>query len=177
MAFPTYTAVDVSNATGRPIEAYPAWTAQALQQAMLLFKLSTCLKVWPTDPDKAQLAEYAVLFMADHNVIIQPYQTTIQGPFQSEGIGSYNYSLRQAMINIQAGKPTGVMWFDEAVNRLGECGIDGDGGVTGGGIGVFENDVRFWEDSDGKKHVLSPKDYNPVDFPLGFGSLTGVDPR
>lgn len=165
MSFPTFTISDVATATGRDVTSYPQWTNQALAQAMLMFRLGTCLTTWPTDQLEADTAKNAILFMADQLVILQPYQELLGGPFQSETIASYTYSLKVANIllgRIQAGSPTGNFWFDSAVALLGVCDSANSlvGGVAGGSINVFEDDGCFFVDSTGQKFLLGPKDFN-----------------
>lgn len=161
MAFPTYTIADLSTFSGRPEPSYPSpyTESTALVQALLLFKMATCLTDWPTDPDQAQLAKFAVLELADQFVLSQPYTLINNSPFQSESIGSYSYSKAQKAI--KAGTPLGLGWFDLAVGQLGVCELGGltGGGISSGSIGVFEDDATFGVktgDTSGKRYVLGP---------------------
>lgn len=180
MAFPTYTVTDLSQVTGRPTASYTAFAAEAITQSFLLFKLATCLTDWPTDPDQAALARYAVLSMADALAIAQPYALTNGSPFQSETIGSYSYSKAQGAI--KNGMPTGVSWFDLAVQKLGVCelgGLDGGGGVASDSIGVFEEDGTFGTkdgDDSGKRYLLGPEQLDDDTDPF-FYSTDGRSPR
>lgn len=170
MVFPVYTITDVSEMSGRPESSYPTFTDKALQQSMVLFRLATCLSDWPSDPLEAQVAEYAVLALADFFVLQQPNQQVLAGPFQSESIGSYNYSLRTVITKIRAGQPTDVYWFDIAVGQLGVCDATNSvfGGVSGGSMNVFEDEGLFFLDADGTKHLISAKDIDVIHDPYAF---------
>jgi hypothetical protein len=172
--YPTFTAVDLSDFSGRPEASYTPFATQALKQATLLFKLATCLTSWPTDPDSAELASYAIISIADALVLTQPYQLTHASPFQSESIGSYSYSkmvLRYRQ-SIENGSPVGVTWFDLAVQKLGICelgGLNGGGGVASDSIGVFEEDGTFGTkdgDDSGKRYLLGPAQVDNQDDPF-----------
>lgn len=165
MAWPAYSIVDLAANSGRPEASYPSpFSTVAIAQALLLFKLYTCLKDWPTDPTQAELAKFAVLSMADAFVVSQPHALTIGNPFTSESIGSYSYSKAQKQL--QAGLPTGLAWFDLAIQQLGVCESGPGGGIASGSLEVFENDGFFHVDSKGHKRLLGPKDIEPVDFPV-----------
>lgn len=140
--YPTYSAQDLSDYSGRPVASYQpsAWIPQAVAQATLLFKIATCLNQFPDDPTEAQLAGYAIKAMADHAVLNQPNAQAMASPFQSETLGSYSYSKMAS--SASKGEKTGVMWFDIAVDQLGQCDKN-DGVFSGGGIEVFEFDGLF----------------------------------
>ena len=143
--FPVLTLNDVADFTGRPVAAYPqTYTATALKQARMLFRMATCLKTFPDDEFEAELAKYAILSMAEALVLAQPYQAALANPFQSESIGSYSYSKIAGVV--ASGVPTGLSWFDSAVQRLGVCDLSGTGVIGGGssgGIEVFEHQGTF----------------------------------
>lgn len=165
MAWPAYTIVDLAANSGRPEASYPSpYSTVAIAQALLLFKIYSCLKDWPDDPTKADLAKCAVLEMADAFVISQPNALVLGGPFQSESIGSYSYSL--ASKRLQAGLPTGLSWFDLAIQQLGICESGPGHGVDSCATEVFENDEFFLVKADGSRRLLGPKDIEPVDFPV-----------
>lgn len=170
---------DLALYTGRPVASYPVYTDEALNQSVLLFQIATCLTGWPTDPIEAALARYAVLSMADSLVLAQPYQAIKASPFQNESIGSYSYSKMQQSIArmgtmIKTETPTGLVWFDLAVERLGICEIGT--GVYSGSIGVFEDDAFFRDDTaiqqegHAKKHLLGPADVEPLNVPFIYNS-------
>lgn len=167
MAWPAYTIQDLSIYSGRPEQSYTPFSTTALAQSLLLFKIYTCLKDWPTDPDKADLAKMAVLSMADTLVLGQPYTLVQANPFSSESIGSYSYSKAQKQL--AAGLPTGVSWFDLAIQHLGECETGPNGGVITGSINVFENDAKFVEEN-GRRRVLGPADLIELDVPYFVSS-------
>lgn len=165
--YPPFTVDQLAGFSGRAVETYVSEVvATALDQATLLFKLGTCLKEFPEDPDEAKLAQYAIIAMADHLVLQQKYQEALASPFSSETLGSYSYS-KQAAEMVMAGTPTGVMWFDLAVSRLGVCDV-ADGVPDGGGIEVFEYDGYFVPGvMAGNVRLLSPDEmsrlYGPPD--------------
>jgi hypothetical protein len=148
---------------------------EALTQARLLFKLSTCLADWPDDPDEASLARYAVLSLADQLTLDQKHAVTVASPFQSESIGSYSYSKTSVRTKVLQGLPTGVSWFDLAVERLGVCEVGAH--VESGSIQVFSDDLQLLEDPDGRVHVLGPRDVQPIDTPFDVSTQTVHDPQ
>lgn len=165
MAFPTYTPADIADFSGRPIASYPpVYSATALTQALLLFKLASCLKDLPEDTDHRELAKMGILSMADSIVLSQEYQKVKASPFSSEGIGSYNYSKTAAQV--QRGEATGVMWFDLAISTIGVCNLV-DNIPMSGGIEVFEFDrPRVAGARPGNVRMLGPKD---ADLSRSFG--------
>jgi len=134
MAYKIYTKEDLANFAGRPAVSIPPFWEVAVAQATLLFKIATCLTNPPTDPTEAQLVDMAILSMADSILLAQPYREALASPFTSESIGSYSYGkTAKAVAN---GQSTGIMWFDMAVDRLGQCDLE-QGIPMGGGIDVF----------------------------------------
>ena len=138
MTYATYTVEMLSTFTGRPQAAFrePYTTSSAIPQALLLFKMGTCI----ADPaglptDALQLIDFAVLSMADAIQLASRYATVQATPFSSESIGSYSYSKMAE--RVQQGEQTGVMWFDTAVEQLSVCDTS-DGIPMTGGIEVFE---------------------------------------
>lgn len=167
MAYATYTKEMLANFTGRPAASYSPYAENsAIPQAQLLFKMATCLAS-PDDltTDEKQLVDYAILSAADAIYLAQPYAEVMANPFQSEGIGSYNYSKMAQAVSM--GLPTGIMWFDEAVNRVGVCDIT-DGLAMSGGIEVFEHDGITVGTSGltANTRFLSPDD---IDSSIAFG--------
>lgn len=136
--YPTYTKEDLGKFSGRPSQSYSAYADTALNQALLLFKIGTCLAQFPDDPMKAELAKNAILSMADNIFLAQRYQQAMASPFNSETVGSYSYSKTASAV--QRGDSTGIMWFDLAIEQLSECDTGYDGIPTGGGIGMYEYD-------------------------------------
>lgn len=136
--YPKYTKDDLGDFSGRPSQSYSKYSETALAQALLLFKIGTCLAQFPDDPVKSELAKNAILSMADNIFLAQRYQQAAASPFNSETIGSYSYSKTAAAVS--SGKPTGIMWFDLAIEQLSVCSTLDDGVATGGGIGMFEYD-------------------------------------
>lgn len=122
MSYPTYTRQDLANFTGRPLVSFPDGfvTSSAFPQALLLFKMGTCLaSLNDLSEDQKQLAKFAILSMADAIHLSAPYQTVLASPFNSESIGSYSYS--RAAQAVSKGLPTGIGWFDIAMQELSVC--------------------------------------------------------
>lgn len=157
MAYPTITREDIAGFTGRPVASFPQafLEASAIPQALLLFKLGTCI----FDPelltvDQQLLVKFAIMSMADGIHLTAPYQTSLANPFNSESIGSYSYSKTAKAV--QEGKETGIMWFDMAVRQLGQCdNVSGD--FMRGGIEIYEHDGTFMDGAlSGNVYFLSP---------------------
>lgn len=143
MAYKTYTRKDIADFTGRPLASFPETfvDGSAIPQALLLFKIGTCLASPDAlSDDGKQLVDFAIVSMADAIHLSAPYQTALASPFNSESIGSYSYSKTARAI--QQGKETGVTWFDIAIGQLSVCD-DINGSFAQGGIEVFENDGVF----------------------------------
>lgn len=158
--YPALVKSDLAAFSGRPSASYPeVFTSVALFQATLLFKIATCLAVWPDDPTSADLARMAVLAMADDIVLKQPYERAKASPFNTESIGSYSYSksFSKAGVKVTKGESTNVMWFDLAVERIGVCDLVQHVAMTGG-IEVFEYDLPRAMLGNGNKRLLGPKD-------------------
>src|SRR5688572_12904547 len=124
MSYPVPVLADLVDFTGRDADTFTAFAPTALAQAALLFQFATGLTDPPTDPDQAQLADYAVLEMADRLYLEQPHARTAASPFQSETIGSYSYSKGNDMLaRIKAGKSLGMRWWDLALALLGRLEV------------------------------------------------------
>lgn len=171
-AYPEFTVNDLADFSGRDVSEYTntGYAATAIAQAMLLFKLGTCLgDNWPDDPTMAALAKMAVLSMADAIYLVQPFQKILSNPFSSETIGSYSYSKVAGAV--MGGLPTGIMWFDMAMSKLSICDIT-DSISMGGGIQVFEDDGLFAQGRGNNVQFLSPEDLNRLDS-WGFDPSEG----
>lgn len=155
MAYKTYTRQDLANLTGRPLASFPQTfvEASAIPQAMLLFKMGTCLAS-PDDltDEQKQLVDFAIVFMADAIHLTAPYQRVKYTPFNSESIGSYSYSRAAAAVSI--GKVTGVDWFDLAVQQLSVCDVM-DGIPMSSGIDVFGAGEGFPQTGPGVKRYFT----------------------
>lgn len=127
--YPTYTVTDLAAFTGRPAAKFKPYVGQAIREAVRMFKIATCLKtVWPDDPDDAELAEFAVLAMADSLYLSGQYVEQAATPYNAESMGGYSYTRQGTKENslqtaIAKGSETGVRWFDLAVRQLGVCSI------------------------------------------------------
>ena len=161
MPYKEYTVEMLSEFSGRPVRSYPSsYSAQALQQALLLFKIGTCLAS-PDDLDETHndMVDMGILAMADAIVLEQEFQKAKVSPFNSESIGSYSYSkvARSMRAAPKATLDTGIMWFDLAVHKLSVCDILVDM-PWGGGIEVFENDSPLVGGRNGNLRFLGPQD-------------------
>lgn len=158
-AYPEFIIDDLSDFSGRPISEYtnPGYAGTAIEQAFLLFRIGTCLNEWPDDPTMAALAKMAILGMADAIYLVQPFQAILSNPFSSETIGSYSYSKVAGAV--MSGLPTGIQWFDLALQKMSVCDFT-DGISYGGGIEMFEHDGHFTNGHNGNVRFLSPADLN-----------------
>lgn len=96
------TVADLADFTGRPVQTFSGFATTALAQATLMFSITTELEEWPDDPDLNLVAMYAVMEMADKLILEQPYTALKAAPFQSESIGSYNYSRTYSLARATA---------------------------------------------------------------------------
>lgn len=171
MAYKAYTRVEIAGFTGRPLPSFPETyvNMSAIPQALLLFKIGTCI----VDPavltvDDQLLVDFAILAMADAIHLSAPYQAAMASPFNSETIGSYSYSKTAKAV--QDGVETGIMWFDMAVSRLSQCDKV-NGSFARGGVEVYENDGVFQQGRiSGNWDFLSPAD-------IRDSTLFGWDPN
>jgi hypothetical protein len=158
MPYKTYTIAMLADTVMRPVQSFdPVSAPTAIRQALLLFKLGTCLASPPEDEVSAELVDMAVLYMADRILFAKDYAAVSAAPFTSESIGSYSYG--KAAKAVSNGDKTGVDWFDMAVDTLGVCDRD-NGGFAGGGIEVFEHDAMFTQGTGNNVRMLSPQDLN-----------------
>lgn len=167
MGYTTYTRQMLADFTGRPVASFPEGfvNASAIPQALLLFKLGTCLASPDAlTTDQKQLVDFAILSMADAIHLSAPYQAAMASPFNSESIGSYSYSKTAKAV--ASGVETGIGWFDRAIDELSVCDQEASGLVFGG-IEVFEFDAAFVAGASGQnRRMLSPKD---IDASRRFG--------
>lgn len=156
MPYTTYTRQMLADFTGRPLVSFPEGfvTKSAIPQALLLFKLGTCLAS-PDDltDDQKQLVDFAIMSMSDAIHLAQPYQTALASPFNSESIGSYSYSRTAQAVS--RGLPTGIGWFDDAIQRLSVCDTL-DGVPMSMGIDVFGAAEGIPQQGAGVVRWLSP---------------------
>lgn len=167
MAFPEFDVAGLAKFTGRPEASFSDYADEALEQALLFFKRATCLTDMPENEDDALVASKAIYQLADYFVLAQPYQEKLAAPFSSESIGSYSYSK---MVNsIVRREKTNLLWFDLAVEELGQCNLNNMVGQTMGGIGAFERDGTVVPQGDGTGYLLGPAD-------VGRGGVFTHDP-
>ena len=169
MSYKEYKVADLATFTGRSASSFQTDYVEgsALPQALLLFKLGTCLASPDdlSDIDKT-LVDFAILSMADAIQLSAPFQSAMASPFNSESIGSYSYSKTAQVV--VGGLPTGVEWFDIAIAKLSVC-LASDGAMGFGGIEAFENDALFTDSTafDGNARILSPSEVR-LSASLGF---------
>lgn len=151
------TAPDLAQFTGQDEFYYGKYVNIAIQQATDLFTMATCLDELPDISTlDGRISRSAVLSMAEALYEGQAFRKLRFTPFQNETIGSYSYSLAQK--NISSGIPTGIGWFDLAVDRLGICADTAT--ITGSAVSVFDRpgDVRVGP--DGSQYLIGPNDIN-----------------
>ncbi len=151
------TTADLAAFTGRPEAGLGAFAPAALTQATLLFSITTGLNEYPTDPDRATLASYAILELADRLVLEQPYAQTAASPFASETILSYTYTkATKTAKKVEDGLPTGLRWWDLAIDELS---AKDRSVVSHGSVEAFERGPDYVDD-DGRRHILGPNDFD-----------------
>jgi hypothetical protein len=156
MPYPVFTKQDLADFSGRPVASYTGHTDRAIRQAVLLFKIGTCLANLAEEGTlEREIAVEGILAMADHIVLAQRYQQQIASPFQSESLGSYSYSKTAKAVT--DGQSTGVDFFDIAIDQLSVCD-ETDDIPSSGGIEVFERDGVFTQGEGGNLRLLSPAD-------------------
>lgn len=141
---PVPTLDDLATFSGRGVQTFSGFAPQALAQATLMFSVVTGLPSLPDDPDLAQLANNAIMEMADRLLLEQPYQAIQSGPFQSETIGSYTYSkVTATAVKVQNGVKTGLFWWDIAFDRLA---VPGTSALSHGSVRVWPQGLAWCGD-------------------------------
>ena len=151
MAYPTPTVEQLADFSGRASNTYTSFAESALLQSALLFTLLTGVTEVPDDADEARLIQYAIVQMADDIYLKQPFAELVVRPMRSETIGSYSYTIDSAAFKAMSGKPTGLMWWDLALRRIGQETV-----ATSGSIQVFERDGNVWADAEGRAVLVGP---------------------
>jgi len=170
MALWSPTVDDLAGFTGEVGASYEPFVQRALSDAVLLFSWASCIEELPDQgTNEGDLIRNGILAMADSLYTSQDQRNVTSGPFQSETIGSYSYSLRQATQAVQASSPTGVGWFDMAVEFLGVCSRTRNT-VLGSSKILFEDDLPWHTHTDGKIHLLGPADFKQP-FPPSWWSI------
>lgn len=137
---PAPSLADLKEFTGR--DDYPPFAVTALKQSTLFFSLVTGLTEMPEDPDRRQLAVFAICQLADRLILEQPYAAAIASPYQSETIMSYSYSkgstIATTATRARNGLPLGLFWWDLAIDELT---VAGAGVIASGVISVQDEDI------------------------------------
>lgn len=157
---PAPTVDDLAQFTGQAAGSYGPYAGSALAQATLLFSVLTKREEYPTDPAARQLMVNAIVELADKIYLDQRYRDVKASPFQSETIGSYTYS--KIIANAQKGKPTGLSWWDIAVEELSQVSRSL---VSHGSVSALERDLHVKDDDD-HRYVLGPADFPMPDLPF-----------
>ncbi len=167
MSYPAPTVANLAAFSGRDATLYTPYATAVLEQAALAFQFATGLTEVPTDPDKAKLAGYAIMELADKLYLQQAYASSSASPFQSETIGSYTYSKGSPSSTLDKatrGVKLGLFWWDLAIAELGVPGITGS--VASGSIKVWEDELGV--DAEGNKGVITPADEAQSGGSIGF---------
>jgi hypothetical protein len=157
--------------TGRDEGSFTAFADQALIQATLLFSIVTRREEYPADEDQEALAINAVLEMADRIYLEQPFATYKASPFQSETIASYTYSKGSYVTRAKDGQPTGLFWWDLAVDELS---LASSSLMSHASVYAFEDAVSAG--TDGDRFILTPGDVADVTW-LGVDDNVELRPR
>lgn len=167
---PVPTVAALAAFTGRGENTFGPFAGQALAQATLLFSINTTLTDLPGAADQAQLATNAILEMADRLYLEQPYAVDKARPFVSESTLDYSYSKGSVAAKARDGQPTGLLWWDLAVQELTTAGrlITASGSIIADTGGVYAAD-------DGTLAVLRPDQLDPTGF--GHDVNAELNPR
>lgn len=170
--------------SGRDVVTFTAFATEALAQAALLFQISTCLEQLPdqiANTINYNMAINGILALGDRLYLEQPYDEVSAKPFVAEHIGMYSYSRSsygsKLLIGLQAGQPTGIFWFDLAVERLGVCNTAAKGASGGIDIDISGREsvlcrITTSNPNDVRYHLLGPEELNTIDFPMSGVNLT-----
>lgn len=147
------TEIDLSQFTGKDASHFGTFIYEALDEAGDLFELATGLTALPTSGLAARLARRGILAMAEALYEGNAYRDARHSPFRSETIGSYSYQLAEG--SVLSGIPTGIAWFDLAVERLRVNRQT----ITSSSISAFDRagDVRT---EGGRPILVGPADDN-----------------
>lgn len=169
---PVPTVAQLAVFTGRPENTFGPFAAQALTQATLLFGISTTRTELPGTADENQLALNAIMEMADRLYLEQPYATDKARPYTSESTLDYSYTKGSVVAKARDGQPTGLLWWDLAVQELTTAGrlITGSGSIAAGLGGVFEAE-------DGSLVILGPDQLDPEPFGADVNAELNPRPR
>lgn len=154
---------DLATFTGRPVATFTTFADQALARATLLFSTLTKRDDYPDDANGRQLAYNAILELADRIYLEQPYTEVKASPFQSETLGSYSYS--KILQNTQQGKPTGLSWWDIAIEELT---LTPRSLVVSGSVSAFERVITT--NDDGQREICGPADNSLPDLPFDINT-------
>ncbi len=167
---PVPTVAQLAAFTGRPQNTFGPFASQALAQATLLFSISTTRTELPGTPDLDQLATNAIIEMADRLYLEQPYAAEKARPYTSETTLDYSYSKGSVVAKAKGGQPTGLLWWDLAVQELTTAGrlLTGGGSIAAGLGGVYEAD-------DGSLVILGPDQLDQQ--PFGHDVNAELNPR
>lgn len=163
------TEVDLARFTGREIDYFDSFVMESIDQAGDLFEIATDLTVFPTQGIDGRIARRGVLAMAEAIYEGNAYRDLRASPFRTETIGTYTYALAES--NVLSGVPSGVAWFDIAVERLR---ADTGSSISGSSISAFDRpgDVI---DLDGRPVLIGPADTE--DFVQGREDRRGAQGR
>ncbi len=112
------TEIDLAGFTGKSPDHYAdPYVYEALEQASDLLELATRIDRLPPEGTLLyRIARRGVLAMAEAIFEGNQVRDLRFSPFKSETIGSYTYSLAEG--SVLSGIPTGISWFDAAVDRM-----------------------------------------------------------
>jgi hypothetical protein len=171
---PGLTEIDLSNFTGKSPDHYAdQFVYEALMQAGDLLELATRLSVLPSaDTLLGRTARRGVLAMAEAIFEGNAHRDLRFSPFKNEVIGSYSYTLAEQ--SVLAGIPTGVSWFDVAVDRIVDA-LSQTTAISNSSVAAFD---RPWDTTalDGRTVLVGPADVeNFVQGPRAYGG--GAQPQ
>lgn len=174
-AWPPPTFQQLEQFSGQDIAALyqdQSFASVAILQSADWFFLATGMAGWPTSGFEQRLVSNAILAMAQAIYLAQPFKNVLASPFSSEKIGNYSYTKLAGII--AGGMPTGLSWFDQAVQYF----IGTNVAESSSTRGMEEDDIWVTvgdaETELTSRQLLGPADLQPSPFggepiPKGYG--------
>jgi hypothetical protein len=136
--------------------AATSYSAMALDQAQLLLQLATGISARPTDPTALRVYRFGIFAMAEALENSQTTRSIAFSPFRVEEIGSYRYE--RGRTDVRAGIPTGILWFDMAVDYFNGL-VDSSLYDMHTSMSLFEvEDSLVFTNTQGRRVILGPAD-------------------
>jgi hypothetical protein len=136
------------------LEVLTLYGPEALTQGTDMMMLATSVQDDPTDAGTLRVMQRGICAMAEAFIFSKEPRRLALFPFKRELLGGYEYEKFAKQVSLH--QPTGVMWFDMAVDLLLGNLIQPEADELLQSISVFENDNVY--DVCGRSAVLGPAD-------------------